>query len=321
MIPRDTLLAALPPGVLRSFVSEDGGLAMLEVIPRESASPRELSSLVQRLRAADTVLVSSAGRAKLLVGGLPALNHDYERAVAGRFVQVVSLIVGATFLVLAIGFRSVLVPLKAIVLNLLAVAAAFGAVTLVFQDGVGASLLGLAGPLDAIFPAIPVLVFCIVFGLSMDYEVFLVARVREARLSGLGEREAIAHGLSHTGGLITSAAAIMIVVFGAFVLGDFLLIKMLGFALAVAVLLDATVMRLAVSPALLTMAGRWNWWPARSHIHSVDNVSRYPRRDSPQRQPASPLRNTLRAAGAESRADRARDSRRNSEYAAHDADQ
>jgi uncharacterized membrane protein YdfJ with MMPL/SSD domain len=106
-----------------------------------------------------------------------------------------------------------------------------------------------------------VLVFCIVFGLSMDYEVFLVARVREARMSGLGEREAIAHGLSRTGGLITSAAAIMIVVFGAFMLGDFLLIKMLGFSLAVAVLLDATVMRLAVSPALLTLAGRWNWWP------------------------------------------------------------
>jgi len=261
VIPRDTLLALLPPGVVRSFVSEDQRLALLEVVPREDRSPRDLSALVDRLRAADTVLTSPTGRATLHVGGLPAFNRDYERAVVGRFTRVVALIVGATFIVLAVGFRSVLVPLKAIVLNLLAVAAAFGAVTLVFQDGVGARLLGLAGPLDAIFPAIPVLVFCIVFGLSMDYEVFLVARVREARLSGLGEREAIAHGLSHTGGLITSAAAIMIVVFGAFVLGDFLLIKMLGFALAIAVLLDATVMRLAVSPALLTLAGRWNWWP------------------------------------------------------------
>jgi RND superfamily putative drug exporter len=289
IVPRDSLLATLPPGVLRSFVSEDGRLAMLEVVPRETASPRELSALVQRLRTADMVLISSAGRAKLLVGGLPALNRDYERAVAGRFVQIVSLIVGATFIVLAVGFRSVLVPLKAIVLNLLAVTAAFGTVTLVFQDGIGASLLGLSGPLDAIFPAVPVLVFCIVFGLSMDYEVFLVARVREARLAGLGEREAIAHGLANTGGLITSAAAIMIVVFAAFVLGDFLLIKMLGFALAVAVLLDATVMRLAVSPALLTLAGRWNWWPARSDTQSIENVSETAWRDSPQRQPAPPL--------------------------------
>ncbi|HEV8448278.1 MAG TPA: MMPL family transporter [Gemmatimonadaceae bacterium] len=260
-IPRDTLVSLLPASVRRSFVSEDGGMALLEVVPRESATPRDLSALVHRLRSADTVLATSRGRATLLVGGLPAFNYDYERAVAGRLVQVIALVVGATFIVLAVGFRSVLVPLKAIVLNLLAVAAAFGAVKLVFQDGVGGAALGLDGALDAIFPAVPVLVFCIVFGLSMDYEVFLVARIREARAGGLKEREAIAHGLSQTSGLITSAAAIMIVVFGAFVLGDFLLIKMLGFALAVAVLLDATVMRLAVSPALLTLAGRLNWWP------------------------------------------------------------
>jgi RND superfamily putative drug exporter len=261
VLPRDTLVSMVPEAVRRSFVSDDKRLALLELIPRESTNPRELTSLVQRLRAADTVLDSPSGRANLEVGGLPAFNYDYEQAVAGRFAQVVALIVSATFIVLAIGFRSVLVPLKAIVLNLLAVAAAFGAVTLVFQDGIGASFLGLAGPLDAIFPAIPVLVFSIVFGLSMDYEVFLVARIREGRLAGLGDREAIAHGLARTGGLITSAAAIMIVVFGAFMLGDFLLIKMLGFALAVAVFLDATVMRLAVSPALLALAGRWNWWP------------------------------------------------------------
>ena len=260
-IPRDTLVSLLPASVRRSFVSDDGGMALLEVVPRETATPRDLSALVRRLRSADTVLSSRAGRATLSVGGLPAFNYDYERAVAGRLAQVVALVVGATFIVLAIGFRSVLLPLKAIALNLLAVAAAFGAVKLVFQDGVGGAALGLDGALDAIFPAVPVLVFCIVFGLSMDYEVFLVARIREARSSGLDEREAIAHGLSRTSGLITSAAAIMIVVFGAFVLGDFLLIKMLGFALAVAVLLDATVMRLAVSPALLTLAGRWNWWP------------------------------------------------------------
>jgi len=267
-IPRDTLVAMLPAAVRRSFMSEDGRIALLEVIPREASSPRDLSALVRRLRSADTVLAAPVGRATLLVGGLPAFNYDYERAVAGRLAYVVALVVGATFIVLALGFRSVLVPIKAIVLNLLAVAAAFGAVKFVFQDGVGASALGLSGPLDAIFPAVPVLVFCIVFGLSMDYEVFLVARIREARGAGLDERQAIAHGLSHTGGLITSAAAIMIVVFGAFVLGDFLLIKMLGFALAVAVLLDATVMRLAVSPALLTLAGRWNWWPGDNRLTS-----------------------------------------------------
>lgn len=262
-LPRDLLLAELPDPVRRSFVSGDGRLALLEVIPREGTSPANLAALVRRIRSMEAPLTTKAGRARIQVGGLPALNIDYEEAVAGRrrFAQVVGLVVLATFVVLAVGFRSVLVPLKAIVLNLVAVAGAFGAVTLVFQDGHGASLLGLSGPLGGIFPAIPVLVFCVVFGLSMDYEVFLVARVREARLAGRGERGAIADGLAHTGRLITSAAAIMVVVFGAFMAGDFLLMKMLGFALAVSVLLDATVMRLAVSPALLALAGYWNWWP------------------------------------------------------------
>jgi len=262
-LPRNLLLAELPSAVRRSFVSGDGRLALVEVIPREGTSPAGLAALVRRIRAAEPPLVTGTGHARIRVGGLPALNIDYEQAVAGRrrFTQVVGLVVLATFVVLAVGFRSVLVPLKAVVLNLVAVAGAFGAVTLVFQDGYGASLLGLSGPLGGIFPAIPVLVFCVVFGLSMDYEVFLVARVREARVAGRGERDAIADGLAHTGRLITSAAAIMIVVFGAFMAGDFLLMKMLGFALAVSVLLDATVMRLAVSPALLTLAGRWNWWP------------------------------------------------------------
>ena len=109
----------------------------------------------------------------------------------------------------------------------------------------------------------PPLVFCTVFGLSMDYEVFLVSRVAEARRGGMPEAEALAEGLARTGGVITSAAAIMIAVFASFTLGDFVLVKMLGFTLAVAVLLDATVIRVAVGPALLHLAGRWNWWPGR----------------------------------------------------------
>jgi len=262
-LPRDVLLSSLPAGVRQTFVSRDGRMAMLEVIPREGLSPDQLSALVERIREMAPVSVTSAGTSMVRVGGLPALNIDYHDAVSGprQFTRVVSLIVVATLVVLAIGFRSLLVPLKAIVLNLLAVAAAFGAVTLVFQEGIGATLLGVDGALGRVFPAVPMLVFCVVFGLSMDYEVFLVARVREGRIAGLGEREAIAEGLTHTARLITSAAAIMIAVFGAFMLGDFLLMKMLGFALAFAVLIDATVMRLAISPALLVIAGRWNWWP------------------------------------------------------------
>ena len=120
------------------------------------------------------------------VGGQPGFDADYEDTVARHFRRVILLVVGCTFLALFAGFRSLLVAIKAVLLNLLSVGAAFGALVLVFQEGHGAALLGLSGPTGSVFPIIPVLVFCIVFGLSMDYEVILVARVAEARRGGLG---------------------------------------------------------------------------------------------------------------------------------------
>jgi len=155
----------------------------------------------------------------------------------------------------------VLIPLKAVALNLVSVTTAFGGLVLVFQDGVGSRLIGLSAPVSGVFPAVPIIVFCIVFGLSMDYEIFLVARVAEARRTGRSESDALVEALAKTGGVITSAAAIMIAAFSAFMLGGFLLMKMLGFALAAAVLVDATIVRMAVGPALLRLAGQWNWWP------------------------------------------------------------
>ena len=166
-----------------------------------------------------------------------------------------------TFLALFAGFRSLLVAAKAVVLNLLTVAAAFGALVLVFQEGHGVELFGLDGGTGRVFTIVPILAFCIVFGLSMDYEVFLVSRVAEARRSGLSEGPAIVEGLARTGSVITSAASIMIAVFASFAMGQFLPIQMLGFVLTVAVLLDATVVRMVVGPALLRLAGKWNWWP------------------------------------------------------------
>jgi RND superfamily putative drug exporter len=164
-----------------------------------------------------------------------------------------------------VGLRSLFAAIKAILLNLLSVAASFGALVLVFQDGYGSRLLGVAGATRSVFPIIPILSFAIVFGLSMDYEVFLVSRVLEERRKGLSERAAVIEGMASTAGLITSAAAIMIAVFAAFMLGNFLIIKMLGFTLAVAVLIDATVVRMVIGPALLQIAGDWNWWPLGLH--------------------------------------------------------
>ena len=199
--------------------------------------------------------------ARDFVGGVPAFNADYEDAIASTLPGVVLSVVCATLLVLALAFRSVLIPLKAVALNLLSVAAAFGAIVLVFQDGYGLSLVGLAHRLNGGFPILPVLVFCAVFGLSMDYEVFLVARIADGHRSGLADGAALADGLACTGRVITLAAAVMVAVFGGFVLGDFVLVKILGFALGIAVLVDASVVRLALGPALICLAGRFNWWP------------------------------------------------------------
>lgn len=263
-LPGPMLASLLPEAVKATFVSHDGRATVLEVVPTNSASPNGLVDLAQRLRARGAADLTGARGARMLVGGIPAFNADYRAALTGRFPLLALVVVAATLIVLTLALRSILIPLKAVLLNLLSVGAAFGAMVLVFGDGVGLQLLGHEAPPGGTFPMIPVLVFCIVFGLSMDYELFLVSRILEARRAGASDAEAIVEGVSRTGGVITSAAAVMIVVFGAFTLGDVLLIQMLGFALATAVLIDATVVRMAIGPALLQLAGRWNWWPSRA---------------------------------------------------------
>jgi RND superfamily putative drug exporter len=259
--PTAQALATLPRSVRASLVSRDNRYLLLEVMPAETMSMPAIMDLVRDLRDADPAATTGGAGTRLLVGGLPAYNVDYGDAVREATPRVVALVVLGTLVALFVGFRSVLIPIKAVLLNLASVGAAFGAVVLVFQDGYGIGLLGLRGPLDGVFPAVPLLVFCTVFGLSMDYEVFIVARIAEARRRGMSEDNAIVEGVRRTGGVITGAALIMTVVFAAFMLGDFVLMKILGFALAIAVLLDVTIVRLAIGPALLSLAGRWNWWP------------------------------------------------------------
>jgi RND superfamily putative drug exporter len=245
----------------RTFLSSDGRAALIEVLPAAQVSLREQVNWVRELRKTGAPALTGVPGATLMVGGIPALNADYQTIVADRFVPAMALVVAGTLLALLVGFRSLFAAVKAIALNLLSVAASFGALVLVFQDGHGSGLLGVPGGTGSVFPLVPIVAFAIVFGLSMDYEVFLVARVLEARRSGLSEMDAIPEGLARTAGLITSAAAIMIVVFAAFTFGDFLVVKMIGFTLAVAVLIDATLVRIVIGPALLRIAGDWNWWP------------------------------------------------------------
>ena len=245
----------------RTFLSSDGRAALLEVLPAGSVSLRGQVNWVRELRKTGAPALTGVPGATLLVGGIPALNADYETIIRDRFPSVMALVIGGTLFALLCGFRSIFAAIKAIALNLLSVAASFGALVFVFQNGHGSRFMGVPGGTGSVFPLVPIVAFAIVFGLSMDYEVFLVARVLEARRSGLVETDAIPEGLARTAGLITSAAAIMIVVFAAFTFGDFLVVKMIGFTLAVAVLIDATLVRIVIGPALLRIAGDWNWWP------------------------------------------------------------
>ena len=245
----------------RTFLSGDGRAALLEVLPASSVSLRQQVNWVRELRKTGAPALTGVPGATLLVGGIPALNADYETIIRNRFPSVMLLVVGGTLFALLCGFRSIFAAVKAIALNLFSVAAAFGALVVVIQDGHGSKFLGVPAGTGSVFPLVPIVAFAIVFGLSMDYEVFLVARVLEARRSGLSEMDAIPEGMARTAGLITSAAAIMIVVFAAFTFGDFLVVKMIGFTLAIAVLIDATLVRIVIGPALLRLAGDWNWWP------------------------------------------------------------
>jgi len=274
----------------RTFLSRDGRAALLEVLPAATVSLRDQVNWVRELRKTGAEVLTGVPGATLRIGGIPALNADYQTIVGDRFASVMALVVVGTLLALLLGFRSLFAAVKAIVLNLLSVAASFGALVLVFQDGHGSSFLGVRGGTGSVFPIVPIVAFAIVFGLSMDYEVFLVARVLEARRCGLSEMDAIPEGLARTAGLITSAAAIMIVVFAAFTFGNFLVVKMIGFTLAVAVFIDATLVRIVIGPALLRVAGDWNWWPgglatARSTpvMRAANDAHRYAQFDRPDR--------------------------------------
>lgn len=264
---REASIARIAPQLRSAYLSQNNAAALIEIIPQENVSSGELMRFVREIRLVNPATVGVTSPVRLRVGGLPALNADYQDAIGGSVLNIILLIVTASFAVLFISFRSLLGALKAVVLNLFSVGAAMGVTVLVFQNGYGAAWLGVAQPLDGLFPAVPIIVFCVVFGLSMDYEVFLLSRVAEGVRNSKSNREALISGLAHTGGIITSAALVMIIVFAGFSLGDFLVIKILGFALAVAILIDATLVRLAIGPALLQLGGRWNWWPG--HLQSM----------------------------------------------------
>lgn len=196
---------------------------------------------------------------QVLIGGQTAGQMDFNNYLYSRFPLVVLFVIATIYIVLLFAFRSVLLPLKAVLMNVFSVLAAFGVVVFAFQDGHLASVLGFTavGNIDSI---VPVLLFCVLFGVSTDYEIFLLTRVQEEYLKTGHNEESVAAGLEATGRIITSAALVMVVVFGAFSFARLVVIKELGLGLAVAVFVDATLIRVLLVPATMRLLGRWNWW-------------------------------------------------------------
>jgi RND superfamily putative drug exporter len=195
-----------------------------------------------------------------LVGGLSAGQKDFISSVYSKAPYAAAFVLGVTYLVLLYTFRSVFIPLKAVAVNILSLTASFGAMVFVFQDGNLSKVLNFT-PLGFVDATLPILMFCTIFGVSMDYEVFLLSRIREAYENGDSNTASVAKGLVSTAGIITSAAAIIIVVTGAFAFSSVIITKAVGLGLAVAVFVDATIIRVLLVPATMRILGDWNWWP------------------------------------------------------------
>ncbi len=258
---------ASTPGVVGAtrpeFIPSRGpglpGTALANVYPKGSPQDASTSNLLHTVRDRVVPAAERGTGVHVLVGGQTAIFDDFAGVLSRKLPLFLAVVIGLSFLLLMAVFRSLVIPAVAAVMNLLSAAAAFGVVTLVFQDGVGSSLLGIdkTGPIEAF---VPVFMFAILFGLSMDYEVFLVTRIYEEWHRRRNNAEAVAHGLAATGKTITAAAAIMILVFGAFILGGQRIIDLFGVGLASAVLLDALLVRSVLVPALMLIIGDANWW-------------------------------------------------------------
>ena len=193
------------------------------------------------------------------MGGFTAGSKDFNDTMKSHLPLVFAFVLTAAFLLLLVTFRSIVIPIKAIVLNLLSVGAAYGVLVWIFQDGHLQSLLGFHSN-GAIVPWMPLFLFVVLFGLSMDYHVFILTRIREAFDRGRPTEDAVTHGIKTTAGVVTSAAAVMISVFAIFATLSLLIFKQLGVGLAVAVLIDATIIRGVLLPATMKLLGDWNWY-------------------------------------------------------------
>jgi RND superfamily putative drug exporter len=244
-------------------VSPDRTVATVALAVRGTGTDAASDRSVEVLR--EDVIPATVGRlagVDVAVTGLTAGAHDFLEVMQSRLPLVFGFVLSLAFVLLLVTFRSIVVPIKAIVLNLLSVGAAYGVLVLVFQDGHGEELLDFQS-VGGIAPWLPLFLFVILFGLSMDYHVFILSRVREAVLGGMGTEDAVAHGIKSTAGVVTSAAAVMVAVFASFAISTNQEMKQLGVGLAVAILIDATLVRAVLLPATMKLLGSRNWYLPR----------------------------------------------------------
>ena len=264
---------ASTPGVAfasPAFFNPQRDTAVMQVFPTTSPQDSKTIDLIHHLRA--DVLPPAAGNTGIEahVGGITAAFDDVSSYVQERLPLFIGLVLLLSFLLLLVVFRSVLVPLKAVIMNLLSIGAAYGALVGVFQKGIGASLIDVKeGPIESF---LPMMLFAILFGLSMDYEVFLLSRVKEEYDRSGDNGLAVAEGVNATARVITAAALIMVLVFGSFMFGDERVIKEFGFGLAVAIFVDATIVRMLLVPATMELLGDANWWLPRWLDRILPNV-------------------------------------------------
>ncbi len=250
------------PGLNLPFVSanEDKGvLAIFHEYEGYEYTDRDLQT-IEEIRDFRDQVADRYPNLNIMVGGLSAVPLEMKEAIFNYFPMIVGVTIVATFLLTMYSFGSILLPLKAVVLNILSVTATYGCMVLVFQRGIGASLLGIEKVPGALLIVSPLILFCIIFGLSMDYEIFLINRIREEYDLCGDPEEAVARGMEKTGGIITSAGLIMILIFSGFAFARLIVIKEFGFGLAVAIFIDATIIRLMVVPALMKLFGHTSWY-------------------------------------------------------------
>jgi len=245
--------------VLPAAPSEDGEMATVFLVPETSPQDRRTSELLDRLRGEAIPGALEGTALSAYIGGTTPVFDDFSAKVAEKLPLFIGLVIGLSAILLLIAFRSLWIPLISAVFNLLSIAAAYGVVVAVFEKGIGASLIGV-DPGVPITSFVPVIMFAILFGLSMDYNVFLLSRIHEAFNEGDGPRESVIHGLSRIGKVVLFAGLIMASVFLAFVTQADVIVKMFGVGLGVAILIDVFLVRLVISPAVVTLLGKKAWW-------------------------------------------------------------